>query len=83
MDQIIKNGTIYTLNEKQLLKPVISEKLKLELKETKLIAVLILSRHQRGKKSNKTNTGDTDPINYTSYYKVFIHYKPTVLDAQK
>jgi hypothetical protein len=36
--------------------------MQVELRETKEIAVLIVSRHKRGKKSNKNNTADTEPI---------------------
>jgi hypothetical protein len=75
--QLIKNGTIYLLNEKQINKHVNSEKLQLKLREMEVIAVLIVSRHKRGKKSNKNNTAVTEQINYTSFYKVFIQYKPT------
>ena len=83
LDQIIKHGTFFVLNEKQILKHINNEKLIQEFKESKLIGVLILSRHKRGKKSKKTDTGDTDPKNYTSYYKVFIQYYPTNSSEKK
>jgi hypothetical protein len=83
LDQIIKHGTFYTLNENQIIKHISSEKSNLELINTKIIAVFILSRHKRGKKNNKTETGDTDPKNFISYYKVFIQFKPTDKNAKQ
>jgi hypothetical protein len=71
------------LNENQIIKHISSEKSNLELINTKIIAVFILSRHKRGKKNNKTETGDTDPKNFISYYKVFIQFKPTDKNAKQ
>jgi major membrane immunogen (membrane-anchored lipoprotein) len=77
IEQIIKNGTVYLLNEQQIIKHQIKSKIAIELEDTKIMAVFIVSRHKRGKKINKYDTSDSDPKNFTSYYKVFIHYKPS------
>ena len=76
MDQIIENGSIFIVNEDQLLKQDVHSKVQNEFKESKIIALFILSRHKRGKKNNKTITNDADPRNFTFYYKVFIEYSP-------
>jgi hypothetical protein len=65
------------LNEQQKIKHEIKSKIAIELEDTKIMAVLIVSRHKRGKKINKYDTSDSDPKNFTSYYKVFIHHKPS------
>jgi hypothetical protein len=70
--QIIKNCSIFILNEQQLLKHGVHSKVQNEFKESKIVAVFILSRHKRGKKSNETYTDDVDPRNYAFYHKVFI-----------
>ncbi len=77
IDQFIKNGTIFVVNENQLLKHNIHPKIQNEFQESKIIAIFILSRHKRGKKTNKTDSNDVDPRNFTFYYKVFIQYIPT------
>jgi hypothetical protein len=52
LDQIIENGSIFIVNEDQLLKQDVHSKVQNEFKESKIIALFILSRHKRGKKNN-------------------------------
>ena len=76
IEQIIENGLIYYFEDKEIQKYVTSEKVKIELNNTKIIAVLIPSRHKRCKKNNKGEPWDTNPKNYQKYYKTFIQYAP-------
>lgn len=48
------------------------EKVKSELKYSKIIAFQIPSRHKRGKKKQKLNA--SDPKSFTNSYKVFVQY---------
>jgi len=76
IEQIINNGTIYLVNDKQLLRHGLNLTVQNEIKDTKIMACFIISRHKRGKKNKKTESNDVDPRNYTTYYKVFIQYRP-------
>ncbi len=77
---IIENSFAYIV-ENGILKEIESTKLKNGLANAKykLIAMEILSRHCRSKKSNK-NEKKTNKLNqyYTKVYKVFILYKPHI-----
>jgi len=83
IDQFIKNGKIFFINEQQLIKHNIHQKVQNEFKETKILAVFILSRHKRGKKLKKCETSDCDPVNFTFFYKVFIQYKSLAKNVTK
>ena len=76
VDQIIENGLIYYFDDKEIQKYVTSTKVKLELSDTKIVAVIIPSRHKRCKKNNKRDQWDMNPKNYQTYYKTFIQYAP-------
>ena len=80
LEQIMHHGKVYILNRKMIEKYVTHTKVKEELEHSKILAVLIPSRHKRGKKwKPKTNTKKTDlldPKNFNTYYKVFIQYVP-------
>jgi hypothetical protein len=60
IEQIIHNGTIYLVNDKQLLKHGLNRTVQNEIKDTKIMACFIISRHKRGKKNKKTESND-DP----------------------
>ena len=83
IEQIIEHGKAYSLQNKQIEKHVKHPKVKHELNQSKLIAVLTPSRHKRGKKwkqKNKENNDESNnnnPKNYNTYYKVFIQYVPS------
>lgn len=76
IEQIIEHGLIYYFDEKQIQLYVTSAKVKQELKNTKIVAVLIPSRHKRCKNKNNSDPWDMNPKNYQTYYKTFIQYAP-------
>jgi hypothetical protein len=53
VDQIVKHGSIFILNEHQLLKQGVHPKVQNDFKDSKILALFILSRHKRGKKTIK------------------------------
>ena len=80
LEQIILNGQVYFLNKKCIENHVKHPKVLQELNYSKIFAVLIPSRHKRGKKwkkhSDLKNDDSVDPKSYNTYYKIFIQYTP-------
>ena len=87
--QIIDHGRVYFLNEKLLKKYVTHDKVINELHNSKILAVLIPSRHKRGKKWKSPNSDKNEkidslnPKNFNTYYKVFIQYVPVQDKSEK
>ena len=89
LNHLIYYGKIYILSEKQKERYLNHEKAKSETKETKILAVLLPSRHSHSKKPkplrvkesgkrtyNKAPKDPNDPRTLYLYYKVFIQYYP-------
>ena len=76
IEQIIQYGIIYSLEKKQIEQYVTSFKVKSELINSKIVAVLIPSRHKRSKLNNTDDQSDVNPKNFKTYYKAFIQYTP-------
>ena len=76
--QVLDHGIAYFLGDEQINKYAKSRKVKQDLKYSKLLSVLITSRHKRSKKCpTNTNQDDPeDPKDYNTKYKVFIQYIP-------
>ena len=68
--QIIEHGEAYILQKKQIEKHVLNSVVLKDLENSKILAILIPSRHKRGKKSKDLD--NVNPKNFNSYYKVFI-----------
>lgn len=86
--QLLEYGRAYVLNDQLIQKYVSNVKVKQELNDSKIVAVLMPSRHKRGKKwkpSNKKQKKDDplDPKTFNTYYKVFIQYEPVVNSKNK
>jgi hypothetical protein len=75
-EQIINYGVIYCLQKDQIDKYLWSTKVKQELNDTNIIAVLIPSRQKQNKKFFKNKNDNSVGKNYETYYKVFIQYSP-------
>lgn len=76
IEDIIKYGKAYVLEKKHIEHHVTLPKLKENLINSKIIAVLIQSRHSRGKKCKPSSSIKSiyDPKNNVKYYKCFIQY---------
>ena len=72
--QIMEHGEAYFLQPKQIEKHVLHSVVLKDLENSKILAVLIPSRHKRGKKSKGLD--EVNPKNFNIYYKVFIQYVP-------
>ncbi len=74
------HGKAYLIQPKQIRRYVSNKKLMNELIQNSIVAILIPSRHKRGKKTQKKTKYpenvdfEMNPKNYSTYYKVFIHY---------
>ena len=78
IDEILKYGRAFILNKNHIEKYFTVPKLKESLIKSKVIAVLIPSRHSRGKKVKSKNAiadDSFDPKNFIKYYKCFIQYE--------
>lgn len=82
MGQIINYSKAFYL-ENHMIDKYVHEKVKTELRYSKIISVLISSRHKRGLKTkaknnnqNNNTTYEYDPKRFTTAYKVFIQYIP-------
>lgn len=81
MEQLIEFGRVYTLSDHLIHKYISNAKVKQELNVSKILAVLIPSRHKRGKKwippeKKKEKDDPLDPKTFNTYYKVFVQYLP-------
>jgi hypothetical protein len=83
IDQIKQYGIIYFLEKKQIEQYVTSLKVRSELNYSKIVAVLIPSRHKRSKLNNIDDQSDVNPKNFKTYYKTFIQYTPVPGDTNK
>ena len=83
IDQIKQYGIIYSLEKKQIEQYVTSLKVRSELNYSKIVAVLIPSRHKRSKLNNIDDQSDVNPNNFKTYYKTFIQYTPVSGDTDK
>jgi len=70
IDQIKQYGIIYSLEKKQIEQYVTSLKVRSELNHSKIVAVLIPSRHKRSKLNNIDDQSDVNPKNFKTYYKI-------------
>ena len=61
IEQIIQHGLIYSLEKKQIDQYVTSLKIREELNYSKIVAVLIPSRHKRSKLYNTDDQADVNP----------------------
>ena len=89
--QIRENGQAYFLSNQMIEKYLLNRKVRLELKTSKLLAVLIPSRHKRslktekktGRKTKKQASSESNPKNFNTYYNVFIQYAPIIDTSRK
>ena len=84
MGQLVDHGKVYFLNKNLIDKYVSHSKVRdeIESNNSKILAVLMPSRHKRGKKwkpnnvKNEQINDSIDPKNFNTYYKVFVQYTP-------
>ena len=91
VEHITTNGNIYVLTDIQINRYLNNRKVIRKLKNSKILAVLLPSRHSHSKKKipqpknanqkkrkyNKKQLDPTDAKSYNKYYKIFINYEPS------